>query len=119
MELVKKVLQGDERSAARLISMIEEGLDEGYEAVSLLFPYTGKAHIIGVTGAPGAGKSTIIDKLAVGYGRQGRKVGVIAVDPTSSKGGGAFLGDRVRMRAAEKERVSSSGLWLTVVFQGA
>jgi len=49
----KKVLQGDERSAARLISMIEEGLDEGYEAVSLLFPYTGKAHIIGVTGAPG------------------------------------------------------------------
>ena len=103
MELVKKVLQGDERSAARLISMIEEGLDEGYEAVSLLFPYTGKAHIIGVTGAPGAGKSTIIDKLAVGYGRQGRKVGVIAVDPTSSKGGGAFLGDRVRMRAAEKE----------------
>ncbi len=102
MELVKKVLQGDEGSAARLISMIEEGLDEGYQAVSLLFPHTGKAHIIGVTGAPGAGKSTIVDKLAVSYGRQGMKVGVIAVDPTSAKGSGAFLGDRVRMRNAEK-----------------
>ena len=102
MELVKKVLQGDEGSAARLISMIEEGLDEGYEAVSLLFPHTGKAHIIGVTGAPGAGKSTVVDKLAVSYGRQGGKVGVIAVDPTSAKGSGAFLGDRVRMRDAEK-----------------
>jgi len=102
MELVKKVLQGDEGSAARLISMIEEGLDEGYEAVSLLFPHIGKAHIIGVTGAPGAGKSTVVDKLAVSYGRQGRKVGVIAVDPTSAKGSGAFLGDRVRMRDAEK-----------------
>jgi len=101
MELVKKVLQGDEGSAARLISMIEEGLDEGYEAVSLLFPHTGKAHIIGVTGAPGAGKSTVVDKLAVSYGRQGGKVGVIAVDPTSAKGSGAFLGDRVRMRDAE------------------
>lgn len=102
MELVKKVLRGDEGSAARLISMIEEGLDEGYEAVSLLFPHTGKAHIIGVTGAPGAGKSTIVDKLAVSYGRKGRKVGVIAVDPTSARGSGAFLGDRVRMRDAEK-----------------
>lgn len=102
MELVKKVLQGDEGSAARLISMIEEGLDEGYEAVSLLFPHTGKAHVIGVTGAPGAGKSTIVDKLAVSYGRKGKKVGVIAVDPTSAKGSGAFLGDRVRMRDAEK-----------------
>lgn len=102
MELVKKVLQGDEGSAARLISMIEEGLEEGYEAVSLLFPHTGKAHVIGVTGAPGAGKSTVVDKLAVSYGRQGAKVGVIAVDPTSAKSSGAFLGDRVRMRDAEK-----------------
>ena len=102
MELVKKVLRGDEGSAARLISMIEEGLDEGYEAVSLLFPHTGKAYIIGVTGAPGAGKSSIVDKLAVSYGRKGKKVGIIAVDPTSAKGSGAFLGDRVRMRDAEK-----------------
>jgi len=102
MELVQRVLQGDEGSAARLISMIEEGLDEGYKAVSLLFPHTGKAYVVGITGAPGAGKSTIIDKLAVSYGRQGKKIGVIAIDPTSSKGNGAFLGDRVRMRNAEK-----------------
>ncbi|MDD5244757.1 MAG: methylmalonyl Co-A mutase-associated GTPase MeaB [Syntrophorhabdaceae bacterium] len=102
MELVKKVLQGDEGSAARLISMIEEGLDEGYEAVSLIFPYTGKAHVIGVTGGPGAGKSTLINRLAASYGRQREKVGVIAVDPTSAKGDGAFLGDRVRMRDAER-----------------
>lgn len=101
MELVKKILQGDEGSAARLISMIEDGLDEGYKAVSLLFPHTGRAHVIGVTGAPGAGKSTIVDKLAVSYGRRGGKVGIIAVDPTSAKGSGAFLGDRVRMRNAE------------------
>lgn len=102
MELVKKVLQGDEGSAARLISMIEEGLDEGYEAVSLIFPYTGKAHVVGVTGGPGAGKSTLINRLAANYSRQGEKVGVIAVDPTSTKGDGAFLGDRVRMRDAER-----------------
>jgi LAO/AO transport system kinase len=85
MELVKKVLRGDEKGAARLISMIEEGRDEGYQAVSLIFPYTGKAHIIGVTGAPGAGKSTLIGKLAVSFANQGRKVGIIAVDPTSMK----------------------------------
>lgn len=102
MELVKKVLQGDEGSAARLISMIEEGHDDGYKAVSLLFPHIGKAHIVGVTGAPGAGKSTIVDKLAASFGRKGGKIGIIAVDPTSIKGGGAFLGDRVRMRDAEK-----------------
>lgn len=102
MELVNKILHGDEGSAARLISMIEEGLDEGYKAVSLLFPHTGTAHIIGVTGAPGSGKSTLVDKLAVRYSRQGRKVGIIAVDPTSARGNGALLGDRVRMRNAEK-----------------
>jgi LAO/AO transport system kinase len=102
MELVKKVLRGDEKSAARLISMIEEGRDEGYRAVSLIFPHTGKAHIIGVTGAPGAGKSTLINKLAVSFASQGRKVGIIAVDPTSTKDDGALLGDRLRMREAEK-----------------
>jgi LAO/AO transport system kinase len=102
MDLAKKVLAGDEKSAARLISMIEAGREEGRQAVSLLFPYTGKAHVIGVTGAPGSGKSTLINKLAVDFIEQGRKVGIIAVDPTSSKGDGALLGDRLRMRDAEK-----------------
>jgi len=102
MELIKKVLQGDEKSAARLISIIEEGGDEGNRAISLIFPHTGRAHIIGVTGAPGSGKSTLIGKLAVSFADKGRKVGIIAVDPTSSKDNGAFLGDRLRMRNAEK-----------------
>ncbi|MCX5811845.1 MAG: methylmalonyl Co-A mutase-associated GTPase MeaB [Proteobacteria bacterium] len=102
MDLAKKVLQGDEKSAARLISMIEEGGDEGHRAISLLFPHTGKAHIIGVTGTPGAGKSTLINKLAVNFAGKGKKVGIIAVDPTSSKDNGALLGDRLRMRDAEK-----------------
>jgi LAO/AO transport system kinase len=102
MDLAKKVLQGDEKSAARLISIIESGGDEGFRAIPLLFPYTGKAHIIGVTGTPGAGKSTLINKLAVIFSNKGRKVGIIAVDPTSSKDKGALLGDRLRMRDAEK-----------------
>jgi len=102
MDLVDRILEGDESSVARLISMLEEGKEEGYMAVSLLFPHTGRAHIMGVTGSPGAGKSTIVDKLAFAYGTKGKKVGIIAVDPTSAKGGGAFLGDRIRMRNAEK-----------------
>ncbi len=102
MDLAKKVLQGDEKSAARLISIIETGGDEGYRAIPFLFPYTGKAHIIGITGTPGAGKSTLINKLAVIFSNKGRKVGIIAVDPTSSKDKGALLGDRLRMRDAEK-----------------
>jgi LAO/AO transport system kinase len=102
MDLAKKVLQGDEKSAARLISMMEDGRDEGYRAIPLLFPYTGKAHIIGVTGTPGAGKSTLIGKLAVIFADNGKKVGIIAVDPTSMKNHGALLGDRLRMKDAEK-----------------
>lgn len=102
MDLAKKVLKGDEKSAARLISLIEAGRDDGYEAIPLLFPYTGKAHIIGITGTPGAGKSTLINKLAVIFANKGKKVGIIAVDPTSSKDNGALLGDRLRMGDAEK-----------------
>jgi LAO/AO transport system kinase len=104
MDLARKVLAGDEKSAARLISMIEEGRDEGYAAVSFLFPHTGKAHVIGITGAPGAGKSTLINKLAMNFIDRGRKVGIIAVDPTSMKGDGALLGDRLRMKEAERAK---------------
>jgi len=101
MELIKKILDGNEASAARLISMIEEGKEEGYKAIAELFPHTGKAHIIGITGAPGAGKSTIIEKLAIKLSDTGKKTGIIAIDPTSIKSNGALLGDRVRMRGAE------------------
>ncbi|MCX5804797.1 MAG: methylmalonyl Co-A mutase-associated GTPase MeaB [Proteobacteria bacterium] len=101
MDLAKKVLQGDEKSAARLISIMEDGGDEGYRLIPLLFPHTGKANIIGITGTPGAGKSTLIGKLAVIFANNGKKVGIIAVDPTSMKNHGALLGDRLRMKDAE------------------
>lgn len=105
MGLVEDILKGDEKSAARLISQVEEGNRDAYAALSRLLPYTGKAHILGVTGPPGAGKSTIIGRLAVTFSDYGRKVGVIATDPTSIKDGGALLGDRLRMKNAEREHV--------------
>ncbi|MCX7966523.1 MAG: methylmalonyl Co-A mutase-associated GTPase MeaB [Syntrophorhabdaceae bacterium] len=101
MEIVEKILNGNEASAAKLISLIEEGKDEGYKAISLLLPYTGGAHRIGITGAPGSGKSTLIDKLATNFSKRGKKIGIIAIDPTSTKTDGALLGDRLRMRDAE------------------
>ena len=102
MSLADKVLKGDEKSAARLISLIEEGEEEGYEALRLLFPHTGSAHVIGVTGPAGSGKSTVTGHVAVQFAAQGFRVGVIAIDPTSMRGKGALLGDRVRMKEAEK-----------------
>jgi LAO/AO transport system kinase len=102
MDLGTRVLAGDERTAARLISMIEEGKPEAFDALAVIYPHIGKAHCIGITGIPGAGKSTLIDRLAVAYAAKGRTVGVLAVDPTSPLGGGALLGDRIRMREAEK-----------------
>jgi LAO/AO transport system kinase len=103
--LAQKVLKGDEKSAARLISLIENGKPEGYAELSLLLPYIGSAHVIGITGPPGAGKSTITGRLAVSLFNQGRKVGVVATDPTSLRGGGALLADRLRMKDAEKKGI--------------
>ncbi|OPY02364.1 MAG: putative GTPase [Syntrophorhabdus sp. PtaB.Bin184] len=105
MGLVDNILKGDEKSAARLITGIENGEREAYRELSLLFPHTGKAHIIGVTGPAGAGKSTLIGQLALMLSGKGRSVGVIATDPTSVNGKGAFLGDRVRMKGAEEQNV--------------
>jgi LAO/AO transport system kinase len=103
--LWQKVLEGDERSAARLISLIEEGNEEGCRQLSHLFPHTGKAHVIGITGPPGVGKSTLTGGLATVFSDQGKKVGVIAVDPTSAFGRGAFLADRLRMKDAERKDI--------------
>lgn len=105
MGLVEDILRGDEKSAARLITGVENGDREAYSALSLLLPHTGKAHIIGVTGPAGAGKSTLVGHLAVSFSERGKKVGVIATDPTSIDGKGAFLGDRVRMKGAEREHI--------------
>jgi LAO/AO transport system kinase len=103
--LWQRVLEGDERSAARLISLIEEGREEGCRQLSHLFPYTGNAQVIGITGPPGVGKSTIIGGLAVAFSDRGKKVGVVAVDPTSAYGRGAFLADRLRMKDAERKEI--------------
>jgi LAO/AO transport system kinase len=89
---------GDARALARAISMVENRAPGWSELLKALFPYTGKARIIGMTGPPGAGKSTLVDQLARHYRQENRTVGIIAVDPTSPYSGGAILGDRIRMQ---------------------
>ena len=98
MELIKRLLAGDRRAVARLISMIENNGPETREALAALYPHTGRAYVVGVTGAPGTGKSTLVNELAKLYRKRDRTVGIIAVDPTSPFSGGALLGDRIRMR---------------------
>ena len=97
-DLVSRILAGDVRSAARLMRRIEDGDRDAFEVLDALYPHTGKAYIVGITGAPGAGKSTLVDALIGSFRRQGMTVGVVAIDPTSPVTGGAILGDRVRMQ---------------------
>ena len=96
---VERIRTGDPRALARAITAIENGSPESGLLLRQLFPYSGKAHVMGITGAPGAGKSTLVDQLAREYRKQERTVGVVAVDPTSPFSGGAILGDRIRMLA--------------------
>ena len=95
---VERVRSGDVRSLARAISAIENSAPESTELLKALFPFSGHARIIGLTGAPGSGKSTLVDQLAREYRKQEKTVGIIAVDPTSPYTGGAILGDRIRMQ---------------------
>ena len=96
---VEKIRRGDVRSMARTLSLIENSRDERVrELLAHLYRHTGQALIIGVTGSPGSGKSTLVDQLARFYKQSGKKVGIVAVDPTSPFSGGAILGDRVRMQ---------------------
>jgi len=97
-DLAQGVLKRDRRSVARLMTAIENGDPDSRAAISELYPHTGKAHIVGVTGPPGSGKSTLIGQLAKQYRKEEQKVGIIAVDPSSPFSGGAFLGDRIRMQ---------------------
>jgi LAO/AO transport system kinase len=96
-ELARRVLAGDRRAAARLITLIENGAAEAESALSLLYPSAGKAHLVGITGPPGAGKSSLVDQLIAAIRQDGQQVGVIAIDPSSPFSGGAILGDRIRM----------------------
>jgi len=102
--LVADVVSGDRRSIAKTITLIENDSAEAQRIISQLYPHTGKAHIIGVTGPPGSGKSTLIGILVEKLRKQGRTVGVVAVDPTSPFTGGAFLGDRVRMQKLSTDK---------------
>lgn len=97
-ELVTRARDGDPRAVARLISAVESGSDRLRDVMAALAPHAGHASIIGVTGSPGVGKSTITSGLVSAYRAEGRRVGVLAVDPTSPFTGGALLGDRVRMQ---------------------
>jgi len=97
-EIVQGVLAGDRRSIARAITIIENNTAENQKLIAQIYPHTGKAHIIGLTGPGGSGKSTLIEKIVREYRRRGKTVGVVAVDPTSPFTGGAFLGDRIRMQ---------------------
>ncbi|HEX5473190.1 MAG TPA: methylmalonyl Co-A mutase-associated GTPase MeaB [Vicinamibacterales bacterium] len=99
MTLSDRVRQGDPRAIARAISLVEDEAPEGADLIRRVFPDTGRAYLVGVTGAPGAGKSTLVDRLTTEMRRAGTTVGIVAVDPTSPYSGGAILGDRVRMQA--------------------
>lgn len=98
IDLVQDVLNGSRRALARLLTQIENEREGVHEALAALFPHTGRAWVIGITGAPGTGKSTLVTALAKAYRAQDKLVAILAVDPTSPFTGGAILGDRIRMR---------------------
>ena len=95
---ISQLLEGRPRAVARLITFVENDIEAAEEIVNSIYEYTGKAYILGITGAPGTGKSTFISTLTKFYVEQGKKVGIICVDPTSPLTGGALLGDRIRMK---------------------
>jgi LAO/AO transport system kinase len=103
-----QICAGDIRAIARAITAIEDHDPHAEELLKQIFPSTGCAHVVGVTGAPGTGKSTLVDRLAAHYRRVGEQVGIIAVDPTSPYSGGAILGDRIRMQG----HASDAGIFI-------
>lgn len=97
-DIIARVLEGQPRAVARAISLAENASPDAPEVLAAIYPKTGSSLVVGITGSPGAGKSTLVDRLAAFYRGQGHRVGVIAVDPSSPFSGGAILGDRIRMK---------------------
>jgi LAO/AO transport system kinase len=97
-QIVDRVLAGDARAVARAISKVEDGAEGAAELMKSVFPHTGKGLVVGITGSPGAGKSSLVDRLAGLYRARGERVGIVCVDPSSPFSGGAILGDRIRMQ---------------------
>src|SRR5262245_13771623 len=95
-ELVQRVLAGEVRAVARMITHAETMAPDRRPALDEIFRHGGRAHIVGITGVPGCGKSTLVSRLVAAVRRSGRRVGVVAVDPSSPFSGGAILGDRIR-----------------------
>ena len=95
---IERICAGDARAVARAISKVEDGAKDAAELMKAIFPRTGGALVIGITGSPGAGKSSLVDKLALLYRQRDERVGIVAVDPSSPFSGGAILGDRIRMQ---------------------
>ena len=104
MDIINDILNGSPRAVARLMTLVEQGDIEAYKLLSLIYPYTGNAYVVGITGPPGSGKSTIIDKLALELCKRNYSLGILAIDPSSPFSGGALLGDRVRMQAINKNK---------------
>jgi LAO/AO transport system kinase len=98
MNLIERLITGEARAVARAISKVEDGAEDAAELMKAVFPRTGRGTVIGITGAPGAGKSSLVDKLALLYRQRGERVGIVCVDPSSPFTGGAILGDRIRMQ---------------------
>jgi len=104
VDLVERLLAGDVRALARGISLVEQDAPSAVEVLRRAFPHTGRATVIGITGSPGSGKSSLVDRLIAAYRAEDRRVGVVAVDPSSAYSGGAILGDRVRMQSHSGDR---------------
>ncbi|MCS6802811.1 MAG: methylmalonyl Co-A mutase-associated GTPase MeaB [Chloroflexota bacterium] len=98
MNLVDRALAGDRRALGQLLRRVEDGTPDGRAALRALYPRSGHAHVVGITGAPGSGKSTLVNALALAMRRQGKRVAIVPVDPSSPLSGGAVLGDRIRMQ---------------------
>jgi LAO/AO transport system kinase len=107
-DLVAEAREGSPRAVARLISLVEDGAPELREVMALLAPHAGSARVVGLTGSPGVGKSTSTSALVAAYRRRGKRVGVLAIDPSSPFSGGALLGDRVRMQ----EHATDDGVFI-------